>query len=67
MTDADQEPAPTGAFGEGAGEQPAEETQPVSYARDTTQDVSRSLQGEPKDRAQEGTAEHAPMIDRPRA
>jgi hypothetical protein len=67
MTDADQAPAPTGAFGEGAGEQPAEETKAASYARETSQDVSRSLQEEPKDKAQEGTAEHAPMIDRPRA
>jgi hypothetical protein len=62
MTDADQAPAPTGAFGEGA----AEETKPALYARETSQDVSRSLQEEPKDKAQEGTAEHAPMIDRPR-
>jgi hypothetical protein len=66
MADADIEAAPTGAFGEGAPEQAAEDTPPSSYSRDTEQHFSRWRQGEPDDAGQEGTAEHAPMIDRPR-
>ena len=66
MADADNEAAPTGPFGEGAPERPAEATPPASYARDTEQHFSRWREGEPKDTAREGTAEHVPMIDRPR-
>jgi hypothetical protein len=66
MADADIEASPTGAFGEGAPERPAEDTPPTSYSRDTEQHFSRWQQGEPKETAREGTAEHVPMIDRPR-
>jgi hypothetical protein len=67
MADADIEPSPTGPFGEGASERPAEDAPPTSHSRDTAQHFSRWRQAEPEDTAQEGTAEHVPMIDRPRS
>jgi hypothetical protein len=66
MADPDIEASPTGRFGEGASEPRAEDTPPSSYSRDTAQDFSRWRQGEPQDTPREGTAEHAPLIDRPR-
>ena len=65
MADAEIEASPTGPFGEGAPEQAADEAAPTPYARDTAQHFSRWRQGEPSDTAEEGTAEHVPMIDRP--
>jgi hypothetical protein len=67
MADAEIEASPTGPFGEGAPERPPEGTPPTSSSRDTAQHFSRWRQDEPKDTAQEGTAEHVPMIDRPRS
>jgi len=67
MADADTKAAPTGSFGEGAPERPAEDTPPGSYSRDTEQHFSRWPQGAPQDTGQEGTAEHVAMIDRPRS
>ena len=67
MADADIEVSPTGPFGEGGPERPAEDTPSASYSRDTAQHFFRRRQGEPKDTAREGTADHVPMIDRPRA
>jgi hypothetical protein len=66
MADADIEPAPTGPFGEGASERPAEDVPDASYPRDTEQHFSRWRQGESEEAAREGTAEHPPKIDRPR-
>jgi hypothetical protein len=62
MTENEIEPAPTGAFREGAPDRPAAERPPASYSRDTAQDVSRSRGS---DDESEGTAERAPIIDRP--
>jgi len=66
MADADIEVAPTGPFGEGAPERAAEETPPTTGSRDTEQHFSRWRRREPEGAAEEGTAEHVPMIDRPR-
>jgi len=66
MTSADIEPAPTGPFGEGAPERPAEETPPTASSRETEQHFSPWRQEEPSEAEGDGTAEHAPMIDRPR-
>ena len=65
MADAETEAAPTGPFGEGAAEQAAAGSPPASYSRDTEQHFSRQRQGDAESTAGEGTAEHAPMIDRP--
>jgi hypothetical protein len=65
MEDSDIEASPTGAFGEDAPEQPAGQVPPPSYSRETEQHFSRWRQDEPDDPAREGTAEHAPRIDRP--
>jgi hypothetical protein len=64
MADAEIEAAPTGPFGEGAAEQAAADAPPASYSRDTEQHFSRQRQGDPEGTADEGTAEHVPMIDR---
>jgi hypothetical protein len=66
MAEPDIQPAPTGAFGEGAPERAAEETPPSSGSRETGQHFSRWRRREPEEAAGEGTAEHVPMIDRPR-
>jgi hypothetical protein len=66
MAEADIEPAPTGAFGEGAAERPAQEVAETPARRDTSQHFSRWRRREPEDAAREGTAHHVPMIDRPK-
>jgi hypothetical protein len=66
MADADIEPAPTGPFGEGAPERLPEDTPSGSYSRDSAQHFSRWRAREAEDVAREGTAEHVPLIDRPR-
>jgi hypothetical protein len=66
MADVDTQASPTGPFGEGAPERPPGDTAAGSYSRDTAQHFSRWRRGEPQDTAREGSAEHAPMIDRPR-
>jgi hypothetical protein len=67
MADAETEASPTGPFGDGAPERPAEDTPAGSYSRDTEQHFFRSPQGESNDTEQEGSAEHVAMIDRPRS
>jgi hypothetical protein len=66
VAESDIEPAPTGAFGEGAPERPVGETAPSTGSRDTEQHFSRWRRGGPRDSGREGTAEHVHMIDRPR-
>jgi hypothetical protein len=64
MADAEIEAAPTGPFGEGAAERTAAEAPSPSYSRDTEQHFFRQRRAD-TEAADEGTAEHAPMIDRP--
>jgi hypothetical protein len=65
MADAEIEAAPTGPFGEGAAERTAADAPPPSYSRDTEQHFFRQRRADTEAAAGEGTAEHAPMIDRP--
>ena len=65
MADAEIEPSPTGPLGEGAAEQSAADAAPASYSRDTEQHFSRRRPAGAEAAADEGTAEHVPMIDRP--
>ena len=64
MAETNMEASPTGAFGEGASERPAEHAPAPSYKRDTAQHVSRSPQSETDDAEGGGTSVHAPMIKR---
>ena len=66
MTDAHRKADPTGYFGEGAPDQ-ADSGMPLSYRGDTEQHFSRWAPGSAEGGADEGTAEHAPLIERPRA
>jgi hypothetical protein len=65
MTDIDGRAHPTGVFGEGAPDQPDGDAAPT-YRADSEQHFSRWAPGGAEGAADEGTAEHAPLIDRPR-
>jgi hypothetical protein len=67
MADEDRKADPTGRFGEGAADQPAEDAPAASYSRDTTQHFSPWRRAEAEDVKEEGTATRVPLIDRPRS
>ncbi|HSK26087.1 MAG TPA: hypothetical protein VK894_04175 [Jiangellales bacterium] len=61
-----REPDPTGAFGEGAPEGLSDQALPSLEDRRTEQSFSRWPLEEYAESGGQDTAEHAPLIDRPR-
>jgi hypothetical protein len=67
MADEERKADPTGGFGEGAADRPAEDASAAPYSRDTTQHFSPWRRAEAENVKEEGTATRVPLIDRPRS